>query len=89
MLRDSKSLQLALSCLGAQVGAIGRAAYFPVRDLVTGGSPPALPVPALVLLASDGHAVAWYGDGRPFVVHPALVDLMGMHGLVRRLVAAA
>jgi hypothetical protein len=89
MLPDPKDLVRALSALAAQVGALGRAPYVPVRGLVSGGRTAVLPAPSLVLVGADGRAVAWYRDGRPFVLHPSLVDLMGMHGLVQRLAAAA
>ncbi len=40
----------------------------------------ALALPDRALLLADGRCVAWYDDGRPFIVHPSIVDLAMMHG---------
>jgi hypothetical protein len=39
-----------------------------------------LAAPSCVYLLADGRAVAWFDEGRPFVVHSDLDALHAMHG---------
>lgn len=59
-----------------------------VRVALSAGVAP-LPPPRLVFFLDDGRALAWFGEARPYVVHPSFADLCAMHGLRGALVRAA
>ena len=40
-----------------------------------------LPPPLSALVAGDGRALAWFGEGRACIVHPTLAELCHMHGV--------
>lgn len=40
-----------------------------------------LPPPLSALVACDGRALAWFGEGRACIVHPTLAELCHMHGV--------
>jgi hypothetical protein len=67
-----KALGRVLRAEGEPFSAIG------FRALVAGR---VLPIPHVVLIGSHGRAVAWYADGRPFVLYPSLAELTRMHGV--------
>ena len=40
-----------------------------------------LPPPRAAYVTEDGRALAWFGEGRPCVVHPTLAELCRLHGV--------
>jgi hypothetical protein len=79
---------LALSCLRRQARVLRTACFRDVRVELAAASG-ALSPPRLVFLLDDGRALAWFGEARPYVVHPSFGDLCDMHGLREALVHAA
>jgi hypothetical protein len=51
--------------------------------------PGILAPPVAAYVADDGRALAWFGDGRPCIVHPTLADLCRMHGVEAQATLAA
>jgi hypothetical protein len=49
----------------------------------------ALGLPRYTFLLDDGRVLEWFGESRPYVVHPCYGDLCRMHGLQASLVHAA
>jgi hypothetical protein len=79
---------VALSCLRKQARVLRTASFHGVSVELTAGRG-ALSPPRLVFLLDDGRALAWFGEARPYVVHPSFGDLCDMHGLRDALVHAA
>jgi hypothetical protein len=79
---------LAQSCLRGQARVLRTATFRGVRVETTARVGALLP-PRLVFLLDDGRALAWFGEARPYVVHPSFGDLCDMHGLREALVQAA
>ena len=77
-----------MCCLRKQARILGSASFRGLKldRPVRAG---ALPSPRWIFILDDGRALAWLGEGRPYVVHPSLVDLCEMHGLRDALVHAA
>ena len=40
-----------------------------------------LQAPRWVFILDDGRALAWFGEERPYIVHPSFSDLCEMHRL--------
>jgi len=66
-----------------------RTAGFRGMKLDLSTPPGAFPAPRWVFVLDDGRALAWFGEARPYVVHPSFADLCHMHGLQGALVHAA
>ena len=78
----------AMCCLRKQARILRSASFRALKpDLPARAS--ALPSPRWIFILDDGRALAWFGEGRPYVLHPSLVDLCEMHGLRAALVHAA
>ncbi|HEX6273789.1 MAG TPA: hypothetical protein VFZ53_12155 [Polyangiaceae bacterium] len=43
--------------------------------------PGSLAAPGAAFVTDDGRALAWFGDGRPCIVHPSLRELCRLHGV--------
>jgi hypothetical protein len=57
--------------------------------LMRAGPAGVLPAPGAAFVTDDGRALAWFGDGRPCVVHPTLDELCRMHGVTTDVTRAA
>lgn len=90
MLPYGERASRAVASIATRAAALGGMELVVALVAVALASRRALPVPDVVLVAKDGAAVAWFEDGRPFVVHPTLDDLLAMHGVacVARAIAA-
>jgi hypothetical protein len=78
----------ARCCLCKQARTLGTTGFRAMRlDLCARAG--ALPPPRLAFILDDGRALAWFGQGRPYVVHPSFSDLRELHGLRGTLVHAA
>jgi len=49
----------------------------------------AFPAPSWAFIPDDGRALAWFGEGRPYIVHPNFTDLCDLHDFRAALVHAA
>jgi hypothetical protein len=78
----------AICCLCKQARILRTAAFRPMK-LVFSAPAGALPAPSWVFILDDGRALAWFREGRPYVVHPTVTDLCDMHGARNALVHAA
>ncbi|HTA88826.1 MAG TPA: hypothetical protein VK745_04600 [Polyangiaceae bacterium] len=78
----------ATACLRKQLRRLSTASLSCAKVELNAGAG-ALPPPRLVFLLDDGRALAWFGEARPYVVHPSFADLCAMHGLLGTLVRAA
>jgi hypothetical protein len=61
-------------------GGMGARALVAVR-LGQTRLPSTLPAPGAAFVTDDGRALAWFGDGRPCIVHPSLPELCRLHGV--------
>jgi hypothetical protein len=78
----------AICCLRKQARLL-RSASFRGMKLDLPAPAGALASPRWVFILDDGRALAWFGESRPYVVHPSFIDLCHMHGLRGALVHAA
>lgn len=85
--RFDREQQQALACLCRQTRTLRTANFLPVPfdlDAKVGGFSP-----RAAFLLDDGRALAWFGERRPYIVHPSFADLCAMHGLRGALARAA
>jgi hypothetical protein len=78
----------AICCLRKHARIL-RSANFRGLKLDLPAASSALASPHWVFILDDGRALAWFGENRPYVVHPSFDDLCEMHGLRGALVHAA
>jgi hypothetical protein len=80
--------ELAMRALRKQARVLRTTTFRALKvDLFASSGP--LPAPGWVFLLDDGRALAWFGESRPYVVHPDFSALCYMHGLREALVHAA
>jgi hypothetical protein len=78
----------AILCLRKQARILGTASF---RSMKLDPAAPAgaFSLPSWVFILDDGRALAWFGENRPYILHPSFTDLCEMHGLRGPLVHAA
>jgi hypothetical protein len=78
----------AICCLRKQARIL-RTANFRAMKLELTVEPGARPTPRWVFVLDDGRALEWFGEGRPYIVHPTFTELCHMRRLRGVLVHAA
>jgi hypothetical protein len=78
----------AIRCLRKQARIL-RTASFRGMKLELTAKAGAFSSPSWVFILDDGRALAWFGENRPYILHPSFTDLCEMHRLRGALVHAA
>jgi hypothetical protein len=78
----------AICCLRKQARIL-RTANFRAMKLELTAETGASPTRRWVFVLDDGRALEWFGEGRPYIVHPTFTDLCHMRRLRGVLVHAA
>jgi hypothetical protein len=78
----------AICCLRKQARIL-RTAGFRAMKLELTAEPGAAPMQRWIFLLDDGRALEWFGESRPYVVHPNFTELCDMRRFRSALVHAA
>ena len=78
----------AICCLRKQARIL-RTASFRAMKFEPTAEPGAASMPQRIFVLDDGRALEWFGETRPYIVHPSFGDLCHMRGFRAALVHAA